>query len=83
MNNSGHQDSGGDNLGIHNARIINMLRGGILYVKIRKGMDMEDGEEGLPSSARQVILWLLWIISGGLSPIFMTAQAVNDCITAC
>lgn len=37
-----------------NARIINMLRGGILYVKIRKGMDLEDREDGLPSSARQV-----------------------------
>ena len=36
-----------------NARVINMLRGGILYVKIRKGMDMEN-EDGLPSSARQV-----------------------------
>jgi len=36
-----------------NARVINMLRGGILTVKIRKGMDMEN-EDGLPSSARQV-----------------------------
>ena len=39
----------------HNARVINMLRGGILYVKIRKSMDMEeDGKGDLPSSARQV-----------------------------
>ena len=58
MDDSGHQDSGGDSAGIRNARIINMLRGGILYVKIRKGMDMEDGEDGLPRSARQVVLWL-------------------------
>ena len=36
-----------------NARVMNMLRGGILTVKIRKGMDMEN-EDGLPSSARQV-----------------------------
>ena len=43
------------NGGDQSARIVNMLRGGILYVKIRKGMDMTgDDEDGLPSSARQV-----------------------------
>ena len=52
-----------------------MLRGGILYVKIRKGMDMEDGEDGLPSSARQVLLCLCPLNAGGTPPTFMPAQA--------
>ena len=41
--------------GANNPRVINMLRGGILYVKLRKDLDMaQDNEDGLPSSARQV-----------------------------
>ena len=41
--------------GDNNTRVINMLRGGILYVKIRKGFEMEENnKDDLPSSARQV-----------------------------
>ena len=37
------------------ARIANMLRGGILYVKIKKGMDAiaSGDEEGIPQRATQ------------------------------
>ena len=39
----------------HSARVVNMLRGGILHVNIRKRMDMDEEAKGeLPSSARQV-----------------------------
>lgn len=46
---------GQSTVGDNNTRVINMLRGGILYVKIRKGLDMgENNEDDLPSSERQV-----------------------------
>ncbi len=41
-------------VGDNSKRVINMLRGGILYVKIRKGLDMKENKDDLPSSARQV-----------------------------
>ena len=48
--------AGPDTPGDHSARVVNMLRGGILSVRIRKGMDMEkNDEDGRPSSARQVL----------------------------
>jgi len=40
---------------VANPRILNMMRGGILYVKISKALDdLEEGDEGVPSRARQV-----------------------------
>ena len=79
----GYQEGGADNPGILNARIINMLRGGILYVKIRKGMELEGGEDGLPSSGRQVLLRLRSFTFAGGSPTFLPAQRLDDCTTAC
>lgn len=44
-----------------NRRIANLLRGGILYVKIVKSMD--ETEDGIPARASQVSVWLQSIIS--------------------
>jgi hypothetical protein len=45
-------------------RIINMMRGGILYVKIIKGTDSEDSDDGIPSRASQVLVPCFGSFSG-------------------
>ena len=52
-----------------NSRVINMLRGGVLYVKVKKPQQALPGTSDLPSKASQVshqseIASLLWVISG-------------------